>query len=224
MEYSLVTAENIYRAVLDGIKKESTAVLTPKQFNRLINQSALIEWMRSKAGGSDFDQHYVDALRNLYKYSPEVSIDTEGNEVTGKENVRFKLPKDYYRLQSVSFKLKEGKEWIPVKRMRSDSLSVMKVNPFRTPTDSRLYYYQEGNHVINYPENEKVQLARFFYLAKPEDIIYDPQGTSKNGNLLYEQNKEVVDIAVRIFIERVKEERYQTQLVEENLKNVKSNI
>ena len=224
MEYSLVTAENIYRAVLDGIKKESTAVLTPEQFNRLINQYALVEWMRSKAGGSDYDQHYIDALRNLYKSSPDVPIFKDPNEITGEGRIQFKLPDDYYRLQSVRFKFKDGKKWLKVNRMRSDSLSMMEVNPYRETTDTRLYYYQEGNFVINYPENDKVHLARFFYLAKPQEIIYRENGVNRNGNLLYEQNKEVVDIAVRIFTERVKEERYQTQIFEENLRNAKTNL
>lgn len=219
MAYALTTAENIYKAVLDGIKKESTAVLTPTQFNRLMNTEALIEWMRTKAGSADYDQHFVDALRNLYKYSSEIDNTEAG----------FPLPVDYYRLQSVSFKFKEedGKtasnEWLPVKRMRADSLSVMKVNPFRTPSDTRLYYYQQGNFVINYPKNEKVAKARMFYLSMPEPIVYEPGGESKDGNLLPEQNKEVIDIAVRIIVERVKEERYQTVLIEENLKSQKSN-
>ena len=219
MAYALTTAENIYKAVLDGIKKESTAVLTPTQFNRLMNTEALIEWMKDKAGSADYDQHFVDALRNLYKYSPEIDITQEG----------FPLPNNYYRLENVSFKLwknddkTELSDWLPVKRMKADSLSVMKVNPFRTPSDTRLYYYQQGNFVINYPSNEKVAKARMFYLSMPEPITYEPGGTTQNGNLLPEQNKEVIDIAVRIIVERVKEERYQTVLIEENLKSQKSN-
>lgn len=219
MPYALTTAENIYKAVLDGIKKESTAVLTPTQFNRLMNTEALIEWMKDKAGSADYDQHFVDALRNLYKYSPEIDITQEG----------FPLPNNYYRLENVSFKLwrdddkTELSDWLPVKRMKADSLSVMKVNPFRTPSDTRLYYYQQGNFVINYPSNEKVAKARMFYLSMPEPITYEPGGTTQNGNLLPEQNKEVIDIAVRIIVERVKEERYQTVLIEENLKSQKSN-
>lgn len=219
MPYALTTAENIYKAVLDGIKKESTAVLTPTQFNRLMNTEALIEWMKDKAGSADLDQHFVDALRNLYKYSPEIDITQEG----------FPLPNDYYRLQSVSFKLwtNDSKtilsDWLPVKRMKADTLSVMKVNPFRAASDTRLYYYQQGNFVVNYPQNEKVAKARLFYLSMPQPITYEPGGTNENGNLLPEQNKEVVDIAVRIIVERVKEERYQTVLIEENLKSQKSN-
>lgn len=220
MSYTLTSSENIYKAVLDGIKKESTAVLTPAQFNRLINTEALLEWMKEKANRHDFNQHFVDVLRNLYKYSPEISITEKG----------FELPDDYYRLESVSFKLlKDEKkqiysDWLPVKRMRADNLSVMKVNPFRKPTDTRLYYYQHGSFIVNYPENKKVAKARMFYLSKPKPIIYEPGGNNENGNLLPEQNKEVVDIAVRIILERVKEERYQTVLMEESLKSQKANF
>lgn len=211
MSYSLTSALNIYKAVLDGIKKESTAVLTPEAFNRLINTYALTEWLVDKAGDSDKDQPIIDALRNLYRHTAPLAV-TDG---------KVELPKDYYRLQSVQFLLDKETEYSPVNRMRTDTLSVMKKNPFRKPSDTRLYYFQEGNYVLSYPLNTKVKKAIMFYLTRPTPIIYDKE-KSKDGNLLQEQNKEVVDICVRIFLERVKEERYQTVLNEEAIKQHKS--
>lgn len=220
--YELLSAEEIYKAVLDGIKKESTAVLTPESFNRLINDDALILWLREKAGRNDRDQPMVDALRNLYKI-------TELDPSEDKEY--FVLPKGYYRLQSVSFKLNLGTEtkkvitdWLPTQRLRLDNVSLTTVNPYRKPTNTRLYYYQEGNNIKNYPENKNVVKARIFYLTYPDPIIFRIDGTGSNGNLSREQNKEIVDTAVRVFLERVKEERYQTVLMEENLKFQKQNL
>lgn len=215
-QYTLSTAEDIYKAVLDGIKKESTAVLTPDSFNRLINDNALIMWLREKAGDNDKDQPMVDALRNLYKL----------RELKPSESKEFfELPNGYYRLQSVSFKLqleaeKESSltDWLPTRRLRMDNVGLTMVNPFRKPTNDRLYYYQEGDKIMNYPENKNIVKARVFYLAYPDPIIFSPNAQSVNGNLTREQNKEVVDIAVRIHLERVKEERYQTVLMEKSLK------
>jgi hypothetical protein len=217
--YSLDTAENVYMAVLDGIKKESTAVLLPEQFNRLINVDAMTEWLNQTAPISDFDQSVVDALSNLVKVkiiAPTVTLEGQ---------YHIKLPKNYYRLQSVSFKLDiSGKQtdWLPVKRVRSDSysLAVSGVNPYRKASNERLYYMQVDDTVKSFPTNDKVVSAKIIYLSRPAPIVYneDPDGNHSHGNLNKEQKKEVVDIAVRIFLERVKEERYQTQLMEKNLK------
>lgn len=220
-QFDLATAGDIYRAVLDGIKKESTAILTPAVFNRLINDSALILWLREKAGANDRDQPIVDALRNLYRV---IELDPSTNAEY------FELPLGYYRLQSVSFKLNLGTEqesnitnWRPTRRLRLDNVGMTMVNPFRMPTNNRLYYYQEENRIMNYPENKNVVKARVFYLSYPDPIIFDPNGISSNGNLTREQNKEVVDTAVRVHLERVKEERYQTVIMEESLKFQKQN-
>ena len=220
-EYNLSTAQDIYKAVLDGIKKESTAVLTPDSFNRLINDNALIMWLREKAGDNDKDQPMVDALRNLYKLK-ELDV--------SEDKGFFKLPSGYYRLQSVSFKLNLGNEtqieisdWLPTKRLRMDNVGLTMVNPYRKPANDRLYYYQEGDKIMNYPENKNVVKARVFYLSYPDPIIFDINGINSDGSLTREQNREVVDIAVRVYLERVKEERYQTVLMEESLKSQKQN-
>ncbi len=215
--YSLENAKDVYMAVLDGIKKESTAVLLPEQFNRLINVDAMTEWLNEIAPVNDFDQSIVDALSNLVKVKRLTPTVTEDGYYV------FNLPTNYYRLQSVSFKLKkDGKEtdWMPVTRVRSDSYSkaVSGVNPYRKATDKRLYYMQVGNTIKSFPTNDKVLSAKIIYLSRPAPIIYNPDGNHSRGNLNKEQKKDVVDIAVRVFLERVKEERYQTQLMEKNLK------
>ncbi len=199
-------------------KKESTAVLTPEKFNRLINVDAITQWLSQKSESAEYDQANVDALRNL--------ISTKELSVKPKSDGVFKLPSDYYRLLSVAFKTKsKGTEspWMPVKRIRSDSytLSVSGVNPYRTPTLERLYYAQEGDKIKAYPSNSKVAAAKIIYYARPLPIVYSPDGkNNKHGNLEFQQKKEVIDIAVRIFLERVKEERYQTQLIEEGVRKL----
>lgn len=214
-EYSLNTAQNIYRAVLDGIKRESTAVLTPETFNRLINQSAIYEWLKSKSIGVDFNQHHVDALRNLIRRSKDLPLTTNG---------KIGIPFNYYRLLSVEFSLLENNHivWKSAKRLKSDNVSVATSNPYRKPTDDRIYYFQEGDFIVPY-ENTNVKGARLFYIALPDPIVYNHMNDagSSHGELLPEQNKELVDICVRIYLERVKEERYQTILAEENLKENK---
>lgn len=212
----LNTPEALYRAVLDGIKKESTAVLTPDRFNRLINNFAIIDWMNEKAPKNDYDQAVIDDLRRLYKHR-EVNK-TEGS---------FLIPEDYHRLQSVQFRV-DSKEWEPAKRLRFDSLSIMKKNPYRTPTDDRLYYFQEGDTIRTWPYPSNYNQSRVFYLARPKEIIFNPNSniedplSPKESNeitdLGIEQCRQIVDIAIRIEIERIKEERYQTQLIEENLR------
>jgi len=208
----LNTSEGMYRAVLDGIKKESTAVLTPDRFNRLINNFAVIDWMNEKAPRNDYNQNIVDDLRRLYVTS-EVS----------KENKKYALPENYYRLQSVSFRVDKG-DWKPATRVRLDSLSVLGKNPYRMPQDDRLYYMQEGNSITTWPVDNYFTHARLFYLCRPREILYLPTvpGSNVITDLGIEQCRQIVDIAIRIELERVKEERYQSQLIEENLRMQKT--
>jgi hypothetical protein len=205
---SLNTSEGMYKAVLDGIKKESTAVLTPDRFNRLINNFAVIDWLNEKAPKNDYDQNIVDDLRRLYVTS---EVD--------KDNDKFVLPTNYYRLQSVSFK-SQNSDWEPAKRLRLDSLSITKKNPYRTAQEDRLYYLQEGNFITTWPVKSNLSKARLFYLSRPKEILYSKSLTDKDQitDLGTEQCRQIVDIAIRIELERVKEERYQSQLIEENLR------
>lgn len=204
----LNTPEALYRAVLDGIKKESTAVLTPDRFNRLINNFAIIDWMNEKAPKNDYDQAVIDDLRRLYKHR-EVNK-TEGS---------FLIPEDYHRLQSVQFRV-DSKEWESAKRLRFDSLSIMKKNPYRTASEERLYYFQDGDTIKTWPYPSNYNESRVFYLARPKEIVFNPKATSQPiiNDLGIEQCRQIIDIAIRIEIERIKEERYQTQLIEENLR------
>jgi len=212
--YELTTAENIYKAVLAGIKKESTAVLKPEGFNRLINGDVLNLWVKEKSDLVDYNQKYIDALRNLIKTEELPAVTIPGSSTDRK----FRLNPGYYRLLSVGFVLKGGK-MVAGRRLPFDVANRIEDNPYRAANDKRIYYHQQDDLIVNYPENSNVEKARVVYLTYPKPIQYDPTGTAtSNGNLTKDQNKEVVDLAVRIFIERVKEERYQTQIMEERLK------
>ena len=217
MEYSLATAQDVYKAVLDGIKKESTAVLTPAAFNRLYNVDAITEWLQTKAKHGEYDQEFVDAFSNLLSRSgllPKVE-----------NRPAFHLPSDYFRLKAVKFRIKgDVEKWVPAFRNRADTdaKKLKGQNPYRETTDDRVYYLQMGNLLLNEPENQNVIEAQIMYYKRPRPVIFSESFTgTSHPDLPKEQVKEIVDIAVRIFLERVKEERYQTVLVEDRIKQSK---
>ena len=154
----------------------------------------------------------------------------------------------YLRLLSVSFKLDyvdnvcdlEGiSPWLMANILRSDSKSVIQNNPFRKPKDDRLYYeIINENIVLTTGTPSKGYSMRLDYLKYPRKIFFntnnggDPKeeqtgvpdydGATTEGSVNCELpnniKQEIVDLAVMVFIERVKDPRYQTFINELNIK------
>ena len=154
---------------------------------------------------------------------------------------------EYLRLNSVSFKLRyvnnecdlEGiSEWLDANVLRSDNKSVFTKNPFRKAKDDRLYYEILNEHIVLTTNTEsKGYRMRLDYLRYPRRIFLNE---NNGGNLNMEQagipsysgtvqgsvncempntlRQEIIDIAVRTYIERVKDPRYQTYINELNIK------
>lgn len=154
----------------------------------------------------------------------------------------------YLRLLNVSFKIeyieneckKTGvSEWLDAKIMRSDNKTVIWKNVFRKPNDSRLYYEIINEHIVlSTGTKSKGHSMKLEYLRYPNNIYFN---TNNGGNLELEQTgipdytgttqgsvncelpnylrQEVVDMAVRTFVERVKDPRYQSYINELNIKN-----
>jgi hypothetical protein len=142
----------------------------------------------------------------------------------------------YMRFLNVMFKITYGSEneceltgnsgWIKADIMRSDQRSVVENNPFRKPKDSKLLYeFRNGKINLITGTNSVGYSMRLEYLRYPITIFFDkdnppdyPTGGSINCEFAPQQRKEIVDIAVRTYLERVKDPRYQSFLNEEAIK------
>lgn len=242
------TAEDIYRAFLDGIKKNSTSIVTPNQFNRIINDWGQDEWLKQNCLTIEFNQKQIEDLERI-RVVTDGEFTLNGNviyPIASTSTNLFTIPKyefiianrltnddistqtypPYYRLLNVAFKLEYGSEnecgltgiseWLDAKIMRSDLRNVIIDNPFRKPTDARLYYeIINGQIRLITGTNSVGHSMRIEYLRRPNDIMFIPGSNGTNCEFNHEVQKEIVDIAVRIYLERVKDPRWQSFMQEE---------
>ncbi len=148
----------------------------------------------------------------------------------------------YYRLLNVFFKIRYvgnvcgligDSEWLSAKIMRSDRESVILDNPFRRPADDNLYYRIINRHIQLITGTSSYGIGmKPTYLRWPRNIFFDqtnqddlanadymPGNGSINCELPPHIRKEIVDTAVRIYLERVRDPRYQSYLMESKIRN-----
>ena len=127
-------------------------------------------------------------------------------------------------------------DWLNTKIMKSDNRPITMRNPYRKPKDNRLYYEIINGHINLITGTSSIgQSMRLEYLRKPLKIFLDvtlagammadlpnPNYTANTGSVNYEftefQRQEVVDIAVRTYLERITDPRYKSFLNEEMTK------
>lgn len=258
----ITTVTDMYKAFLDGIKKDSTAIVEPAQFNRIINDWGQDEWLKENAMAVEFNQKQIDDLDKIRCATDGEFVWEDTVSVTlfpiapdlGVSNV-FTVPKYtstgipnrlvdgtvssqdyplYLRQLNVSFKLLYGEnqecgltgvsDWLEADILRSDQRMTIFKNPFRSPKDSRLYYEMLDGKIRLITDKNSTSIGyalRLEYLRYPKQIFFDPNRTTHNDvdcEFGAQQKKEIVDIAVRTYLERVKDPRYQSFLNEEMIK------
>lgn len=153
----------------------------------------------------------------------------------------------YMRIQNIEFRInylignsckKTGlSDWKQVLVLRSDTEVSNKSNPFRKPSESK-FYYEILNDSIRlvydgFVEGYDMKIKYFKY---PRRIFLNKQSTNStdeqigipdysgitngsiNCELHYSQRIEIADLAIRIFLERVQDNRYKSFLNELNIK------
>lgn len=262
----LLTTKDIYQAFLDGIKKNSTAIVTPEQFNRIINQWGQDEYMAENIHEAELDAKQLDDMEKL-------RIATDGEQVynsvlmnpiapDANNSLSFTIPKyvytgirvrlsngtistqnfpQYARLMNVMFKVQfdgtdgcndngDISDWVKAYIMRADQRSVFLDSTYRKPKHDKLYYEMLDGKIRLIPGTGAVGYAlRLEYFRYPVQIFYnktnptdtgDPNTGSVNCEFAPNQRKEIVDIAIRTYLERVSDPRYKSFLNEENLRAI----
>ena len=154
--------------------------------------------------------------------------------ITGNDKMYEVLPTnypDYYRLQSIQVNvIMSGVTYGPIgsKPMRADRKSEIMKDPYSKPyldivnyERSRVYhqYIQDRLHLI-LPDDVTGQDILIEYIKKPLDLYYDANDSTNNVDceLDSDQQQQIVDIAIRMFVESVESKRYQSVLAEEQIK------
>ena len=156
-----------------------------------------------------------------------------------KVNIRFKLNYDSAKEQECS--LKGISDWLGASFLNSDQVSAIYKSVYRTPKDSLLYWRRHQaitladeptTNPVNKIISTKVDSIEMItdaingsqskymlleYIAFPKEISFNPAVSSE---LWEEANREIVMIAVRLYLERVRDPRYQSFLMEQKINNI----
>lgn len=231
------TADDMYARFLYGIDKEGTTTVYPEKFNELINEAQGLV-VNEMADEVQVNRRRMDDLNPITRrYTNETTITPPvGNPVTGYPKT---LPADYFRELNIKFKLllpaplvgkpdnktlTEDFYWgVP---MRADNKPIALNNPYRSTNtlfeDGKVYYEVMNNSVdvVDY----EFQEYKMDYLIVPPKIVFREEfstthPTHDNCVLSGRMQQIIVDRAVRIFIERTENVRYQTAYNEDTHKN-----
>ena len=245
----IVTTQDLYQATLFSLQKENIGTVYPKYWNALINV-AYNEWLLDKLSNVDKSQAYIDDLKDLTVVTDATQIYNGMLLVplTGTHNgdhTEFPLLPtgypEYRRLLNIKFTIEyHGSEchddgttsnYIFGRPLKSDEEGVVFDNPYKRPNERRIYY-KLYDRIYMYAGDNIGRQAIITYVKQPVAIFFnetspadtgDPNTGSVNCELGEKQKQELVALATKIYIERVKDERYKTLLQEMMLRLQMSN-
>lgn len=215
----LDTAESMYKYFLTEVRKERTIVITPAAWTELINIAA-IDWVKTKLPLAEFNQKRIDDLE-------AVKVLTDGISeaiITSSYTNQFEIPYDdgtlpkYLHGLSASFGYTTSTtkpvvldRHIAGKILRSDKRVVNDGNPYRQASNETFAYYeQRGGYIFCMPESLEWNKLILEYYSYPKEIIFSTT-EDQVGSFQPSQNKEIVDMAVTRYLEKVSDQRIQTQ-------------
>jgi hypothetical protein len=103
-------------------------------------------------------------------------------------------------------------EFIMAKPLKADRKFVP--NPFKTPSDSRLFYEQIGNNIILRTGTQSTGNSCYIeYYRYPQDILVDT--VNQDCELPIYARQEIVERAVKAYLENIMDPRFQTNIIED---------
>lgn len=233
------TVDDMYTRLLYGIDKEGTTTVYPEKFNELINEAQGLV-VNEIADEVQVNRRRLDDLAPLMREYHNLVTTTLPNGSTVYTYPKT-LPIDYFRELFISFKIKVPLEYhnrLPIvvvqnvgtmslefltgKILRSDNKGMALKNPYRSPDALLLeseVYYEIFDNIVRTVKFDFYEY-KMDYLIIPPAIHFDEAGTSHIHCVLSPRMQQIiVDRAVRIFIERTENPRYQTAFNEDQIKN-----
>ena len=227
----LDTATKMYEYFLYEVRKERNTTIEPWEFNQIIN-AVQINWIKSKLPTIEFNQKRIDDLEAIKVMTDGIQFSAIGNT----EANSFPIPYEddqlpvYMHGISVAF-TKEAQDNGSVnedadersstikptgdvyfgKPLRADSRWVNKQNPYRQEDGTFVYFEQRGGNII-IDSKESFTVMILEYYKYPDLITVEDDSTEEsNGSFRSSQNKEIVDMAVTTYLERVTDPRIKSQ-------------
>lgn len=229
------TAEELYKYWLSLIRKERTTIVKPAQWVTIMNAGA-IDWVKTKLPQTEFVQKRIDDLEAIHVLTDGVQEDMiESDEATG----AFMIPSRYLYGLSASFgyyhtsidEIPEEDEppmdrsligsdssrmkyIVGGKILRSDNRVFLSKNPYRKPDDETIYFELRSGKVYLKTDGSPYNRMIMEYYRFPDTFSYGT-GDDATGSFNASQNKEIVDLTARKFLERMKDPRYQSYVAEQ---------
>lgn len=231
----LVTSQNMFDAVLDGINKEQTGTVTPSEFEALIND-AQFEIVRDRIDEGELIQKRIDDIRILkcvdsilntgptvageevfnLPYSPTTFVTTPGNPSGDNYGYLSMLncAANIYYVNNICG-LKGESKLLKCKVMKTNNEFELARNPYGKPKDTRLYYEVIQNRIRLLTGTDSYGLkCRISYYRYPRLITL---GNPNSCELPLHLRYEIVDVAVRKKLQRIQSESYQAKIIDNNL-------
>lgn len=230
----IVTATDMYNALLDNLNKDNTGTVYPEEFEVLINQCQ-IEYITNKYEAAQITQKRIDDLREitildeiifntgapvagqeifLLPYNPNASVVTPKNP-SGENNGYMFMLRASFSIQYVNNVCGYTGVSQPLKAkvMTSDRRDEITRDPFNKPKDERLYYQITGDSMILFTGTQSYGVrADIDYIRYPRSI--EIVNSLVDCELALHCRKEIVDLAVRKKLEQIESRRYQTNVIE----------
>ena len=222
MALVIITAEDAYRKFLQGIRKVANTTVPPDQFGSWYGD-AILDWLRQKIQEPEFNTKriedmekflvktdcvdysliHVSSVANVFTVPSLYSATTTGILMSGTYPLKL-------HLLSVIFADTDGN--FGAKIRRTDMEEVLLWNKYRKPAYRRPYYeYRKDKIIVSGRSATDMILSYYRY---PALVSYTNSTTFINPDTNPEQTEEIVQIAVRLFLENRGDTRYKSKLQE----------
>jgi hypothetical protein len=214
----IITAEDAYNKFLQGIRKVAQRTVPPDQFESWY-ADATLDWLRQKFPTAEFNQKRIDDMEKFFVVTDGVdypiitgsanqfTVPSVANSMIGNMLGSGAYPLYCYGLYA-QFKDANGAIF-GATVARADQANTMLWDHYRKPTAKRCYfeYRKDVIHLLGGTSTEMI----LGYYRYPVMVSFtnsiDPE-TSPS------QSEEIVQIAVRLFLENRGDPRYKSKLQE----------
>lgn len=228
----IVTAKDMYVAVLHELRSENTASITPPEFNYHIN-AAMLQWLQSRFFAMEENQKHIDDLEKLLVRTNGVGgapqpLINQGNAKAGEEFFSFPADavsfSDKAFLINVQFQMSAHPCYGGQSPIMNAKLKKMDIltngNAYDLPSDNKLFYYQSDGKIFRYDSGRSKAVASkaiVVYIRMPREIAVNEQTGESVSDPEFDPrvNLEIVKWAVRSYLETIESPRQNSLAAEQ---------
>lgn len=221
-----MTAQEVFRSVLNELEHEYTKSMTPEEFNHHI-AIAEYEWIKTRYWAHEQHEKSIDDLQLIKVITDGIAgmpnpIPNAGQPIAGREYID--MPIDLLFLLNVAVVAryknvpceKNGTLSPPIAAtyLPDDRMRTVIADYYHKPIAKfpRLYYMRRDNKMVFSLGESIVEYVYLTYLKKPAAPQLDNLGNNVvNPNWAYAQQVEIIKWCVHSYLGKIEEIRFQTE-------------